>query len=191
MGHVKLNAPVTNPLVLRGFAFRLSKIIDISSKAIEDLVYYNCYVVIDKGKSSILKNKQVLDKRIDFSLLGQILQEMLSSGAFDEDQKKRKEIEELLENLTTDASKKTSNLELKIVFVEDYLNFLQKNWNVSIKTGSEALYEILKAVDLRKELADLKAAKLLQLEKNVSNIEIINDRIRIVQSLISSNLKLE
>jgi len=127
MGHVKLNAPVTNPLILKGLASRLSKIIDISPKSIEDLVYYNCYVVIDKGLSSVVKNRQILEKKIDFSLLNEVLQEMLVSGNFDNDNKKRKEIEELIENLNVDTSKKISPLDFKIVFIEDYLAFLEEN----------------------------------------------------------------
>src|ERR1700744_602405 len=114
MGHVKLNSPVTNPLILKGLASRLGKIIDISPKSIEDLVYYNCYVVIDKGLSSVVKNRQILEKKIDFSLLNEVLQEMLVSGNFDNDNKKRKEIEELIENLNVDTSKKNNPLDFKI-----------------------------------------------------------------------------
>src|SRR5690349_7056503 len=127
MGHVKLNAPITNILVLKGLASRLSKIIDILPKSIEDIVYYNCYVVIDKGFSSVIKNRQILEKKIDFSLLNEIMQEMLESGKFDSSNKKRKEIEELIENLNVDTSKKINPLDFKIVFVEDYLTFLEEN----------------------------------------------------------------
>jgi DNA-directed RNA polymerase subunit beta' len=191
MGHVKLNAPVTNPLILKGLSSRLSKIIEISPKSIEDLVYYNCYVVIDKGLSSVVKNRQILEKKIDFSLLNEILQEMLVSGKFDSDNKKRKEIEELIDNLNIDSSKKISPLDFKIVFIEDYLAFLEANWSLKIKTGSEALYEILKNVDLNEELKNLKATKAILAEKSNPNFDLINDKIRIVKSLINNNLKLE
>jgi DNA-directed RNA polymerase subunit beta' len=191
MGHVKLNSPITNPLVLKGILSRLSKIIDIPSKSIEDLVYYNCYVVIDKGFSSIIKDKQILEKKIDFSLLNEILQEMLESKKFNDNGKKRREIENLIENLNVDTSKKVNPLDFKIVFIEDYLNFLQENWNVKIKTGSEALFDIFKKVDLGKELENLETIKRNQSEKKNSNLDSINDRIRIIKSFIDNNLKLE
>lgn len=191
MGHVKLNAPITNILVLKSLSSKLSKVIDILPKSIEDIVYYNCYVVIDKGFSSVIKNKQILEKKIDFSLLNEILQEMLESGKFDSDNKKRKEIEELIENLNVDTSKKINPLDFKIVFVEDYLAFLEENWNVKIKTGSEALFDLLKNINLEDELKNLKSIKEIQIEKNVSNLDLINEKIRIIKALINNNLNLE
>jgi len=44
---------------------------------------------------------------------------------------------------------------------------------------------------LNEELNKLKASKAILVEKNASNFDLINDKIRIVKSLINNNLKLE
>lgn len=66
MGHIKLAAPVAHIWYLKGIPSHMSLLLDMSMRAVEDIAYYNCYVVIDpkdlgtEEKGNILQKKQIL-----------------------------------------------------------------------------------------------------------------------------------
>ena len=62
MGHIELAAPVTHIWYLRGIPSRMSLLLDITPKILEEVVYFVKWVVTDP-KDTDLKYKQILDDR--------------------------------------------------------------------------------------------------------------------------------
>ena len=131
MGHISLASPVTNVLILKNILPYVEKLLGISGKAIKELIYFNSYIVTDKGKSKILHNKQVLSSKIELDLITSVLDEIIQA-------KKKapdilKEAQELQANLISQKENKTrvqkdlNHSEPEVIFLEDYLEFLQKS----------------------------------------------------------------
>ena len=60
MGHIELAAPVTHIWYLRGVPSRISILLDISPKDLEQVVYFVSYIVLDPGKAEEIVKKQVI-----------------------------------------------------------------------------------------------------------------------------------
>ena len=80
MAHISLASPVTNMLILKNILPYLEQLLGVPGKAIKKLVYFNSYIVLDKGNSTILQNKQILTHKIDPELINQVLDEVIQSG---------------------------------------------------------------------------------------------------------------
>ncbi len=61
MGHIKLAAPVTHIWFLKGIPSYLGLILDMSLKDLEQVIYFNSYVVLDPGNTE-LKSNQLLSE---------------------------------------------------------------------------------------------------------------------------------
>lgn len=62
MGHIKLAAPVCHIWYLKGIPSHLSLLLDMPLRHLEDVTYYNSYVVIDPGNVEGLAKKQLLSE---------------------------------------------------------------------------------------------------------------------------------
>ncbi len=60
MGYIKLAAPVTHVWYLKGIPSYLSIILDMPLRDVEQIVYFNAYVVLDPGNAQNLSAKQLL-----------------------------------------------------------------------------------------------------------------------------------
>ncbi len=60
MGFIKLAAPVTHVWYLKGIPSYLSIILDMPLRDVEQIVYFNAYVVLDPGNAQNLSYKQLL-----------------------------------------------------------------------------------------------------------------------------------
>ena len=60
MGFIKLAAPVTHVWYLKGIPSYMSILLDMALKDVEQIVYFNAYVVLDPGNASNLQYKQLL-----------------------------------------------------------------------------------------------------------------------------------
>ena len=56
MGHIKLAAPVSHIWFLKGIPSYLGLLLDMTLKDLEQVIYFNNYVVIDRGDSVNSKN---------------------------------------------------------------------------------------------------------------------------------------
>src|SRR4051812_30909922 len=173
MGHISLIAPVTNIILFKTLATNLSKLLGISAKSLEDIVYLRAYVVIDNGLTSLLKTKEILEKKIDQQLIGDILGEIISK----KDSKKDvvSQAQKLKEKLEEKDNK--DNMESTTVFLEDYLDFLEKYWKIKIWTGTEALRELLVGIDIKEEIKKVKNIEGTTLQKTK------NEKLRFLQGL--------
>ncbi|MDV3143912.1 MAG: DNA-directed RNA polymerase subunit beta', partial [Candidatus Phytoplasma australasiaticum] len=57
MGHIELISPVVHIWYLKNSPSRLSNLLSIKTKDLEEVVYYVSYVVIDPGNTTLLKNE--------------------------------------------------------------------------------------------------------------------------------------
>ena len=60
MGHIELAAPVVHIWYLKGVPSRIGLLLDISPRALERVVYFAAYIVIDPGEVKELQKKQIL-----------------------------------------------------------------------------------------------------------------------------------
>ncbi|UAJ73532.1 DNA-directed RNA polymerase subunit gamma [Synechocystis sp. PCC 7339] len=60
MGYIKLAAPVTHVWYLKGIPSYLSILLDMALRDVEQIVYFNAYVVLNPGNASNLQYKQLL-----------------------------------------------------------------------------------------------------------------------------------
>jgi DNA-directed RNA polymerase subunit beta' len=60
MGYIKLAAPVSHVWYLKGIPSYLSILLDMPLRDVEQIVYFNAYVVMDPGNSEALTFKQLL-----------------------------------------------------------------------------------------------------------------------------------
>ena len=62
MGHIELAAPVTHVWYFKGIPSRMGLVLDMSPRALEEIIYFASYVVIDAGDTTLMK-KQLLSER--------------------------------------------------------------------------------------------------------------------------------
>ena len=63
MGHIELAAPVSHIWYFRGVPSRIGLILDMSPKALEQVIYFAAYVVLDPGNVKTLEYKQVINDK--------------------------------------------------------------------------------------------------------------------------------
>ena len=63
MGHIDLAAPVSHIWYFKGIPSRMGLILDMSPRALEKILYFASYVVIDPGQKTNLEEKQVLSEK--------------------------------------------------------------------------------------------------------------------------------
>ncbi len=62
MGHIELAVPVSHIWYFKGIPSRMGLILDMSPRFLEKVLYFAAYVVIDPGKTGLMKN-QILSER--------------------------------------------------------------------------------------------------------------------------------
>ena len=62
MGHIELAAPVSHIWYFKGIPSRMGLILDLSPRALEKVLYFASYIVLDKGDTN-LEYKQVLSEK--------------------------------------------------------------------------------------------------------------------------------
>ncbi len=67
MGHIKLAAPVAHIWYLKGIPSYLSLLLDIPLRSLEDVVYFNAYIVLDPGNTNLEKRQTITED--DFETL--------------------------------------------------------------------------------------------------------------------------
>ncbi|MBO7672993.1 DNA-directed RNA polymerase subunit beta' [bacterium] len=65
MGHIKLAAPVSHIWFLKGIPSYLGLLLDMSLKDLEQVIYFNSYVVIDPADSEFAKHQLLTEEEYD------------------------------------------------------------------------------------------------------------------------------
>ncbi|MCM1546534.1 MAG: DNA-directed RNA polymerase subunit beta' [Clostridiales bacterium] len=131
MGHIELAAPVSHIWYFRGVPSRIGLILDMSPKALEQVIYFASYVVLNPGNVPVLEYKQVInDKELreieekygDSAVTGlkvgmgaEAIRELLMAVDLD---KECKETREIIEN--SSASQKKLKAVKRIEILESF-----------------------------------------------------------------------
>ena len=62
MGFIVLASPVTHVWYIKGRPSKIALILDLPLKELEQIVYFNSYVVVDPGTNPNLKYKQIISE---------------------------------------------------------------------------------------------------------------------------------
>ncbi len=62
MGHIELAAPVSHIWYFKGIPSRMGLILDMSPRALEKVLYFAAYVVIDPGRTGLMQNQILSEK---------------------------------------------------------------------------------------------------------------------------------
>ena len=106
MGHIELAAPVAHIWYVKGIPSRMGLLLNMSPRELEDVIYFVNYVVIDPGKTDLIKQKVLTEKeyREAYEKWGNAFQVGMGAEA----------IKKLLESLDLDKLAKELRSELKI-----------------------------------------------------------------------------
>ena len=69
MGHIKLAAPVSHIWFLKGIPSYLGLLLDMSLKDLEQVIYFNNYVVVDPAESKFKKYQLLGEEEYEDYLL--------------------------------------------------------------------------------------------------------------------------
>ena len=76
MGHIELAAPVAHIWFLKGVPSRIGTLLDMSLKQLEKILYFESYVMVDPGSTSMSEQELVTEEKL------RSLQSEYGSGAF-------------------------------------------------------------------------------------------------------------
>ncbi|MDD3766267.1 MAG: DNA-directed RNA polymerase subunit beta' [Eubacteriales bacterium] len=62
MGHIELAAPVSHIWYFKGIPSRMGLILDLSPRILEKILYFASYIVIDPGKTALMKKQMLSEK---------------------------------------------------------------------------------------------------------------------------------
>lgn len=134
-------------LILKGILPYLEQLLEVPGKAIKDLVYLNSYVVLDKGNSTILQNKQILAHKVDPELINRVLDEIIQPGGEDKVNSNVIEKAQELKNSLKGQRKKQ---------IQTELNEIKKSLKLEAKNEKERAKLQKKEEELQEELRKAK-----------------------------------
>ncbi len=174
MGHIDLAAPVAHIWFLRGIPSRIGLILNLSLSDAEKVIYFAGYIVTkvnEEERSRVLK-----DIESEYKIKSKNLQ--------------KKEDKDKLKEIFSQTKKSVEDLREGIVLDEVlYHKYSMKYGTVfSAEIGAEAVYDLLKNIDLKKLYTEVKD----KLEHAPSTERVkMNKRIGLIKSMIQNNLRPE
>ncbi len=176
MGHIKLCSPCTHIWYLKGTPSRISVLLDVPPKQIEEVVYYVSHIVLNQGTSKYLEKCQVLDERGARETFKNILQDLIDSNAVEGND---------LENAKIHLNN-VSNNEIPVDFksVSDFIHVIT---GAEFDWGASAIQKLLKEVDLEKEFDSIqKELKNTNSPKNQKRIKLLK-RLELIDAFLKSH----
>lgn len=128
MGHIELNSKVAHIWFFKGVPSRIAVLLEITAKQLEHIVYFENYIVLDKGNVPELKFKQILTEEEYLDLADKYGEESFKAGMGAEaifDLLKmldaEKEVKELKSRLTIERSiQKKKSMARRLKLMEDF-----------------------------------------------------------------------
>ena len=106
MGRIELAAPVSHIWYLKAVPSRIGLILDVTPKALEKVIYFSSYIVLDKGNTA-LEDKQLLSENEYKDMVERYGEDMFRAGMGAE------AIKELLQEINLDELSENLRAELK------------------------------------------------------------------------------
>ncbi|SFH57912.1 DNA-directed RNA polymerase subunit beta' [Pisciglobus halotolerans] len=125
MGHIELAAPVTHIWYFKGIPSRMGLILDMSPRALEEVIYFASYVVIEPGntpleKKQLLSEREYREKRAQYGnefkaeMGAEAIKQLLNDVKLD------KEIDVLKEELATATGQKRTRAVRRLDILEAF-----------------------------------------------------------------------
>jgi DNA-directed RNA polymerase subunit beta' len=131
MGHIELAAPVSHIWYFKGIPSRMGLILDMSPRALEKILYFASYVVLDPKETPLLK-KQLLNEKEYRESIDKFGEESFSAGMGAESVKKLlKEInlDEMGEELKSELATSTGQKKVRIIRRLEVVESFRKSGN--------------------------------------------------------------
>ncbi|MDR1991472.1 MAG: DNA-directed RNA polymerase subunit beta' [Mycoplasmataceae bacterium] len=187
MGHIELAAPVAHIWMSKELPSpsKISLILNLSYKQVEEVIYFVNHVVLNSAGNTIFKDKDIIDltspqtSKIDRQRLIRVLKEIKAKVTKDSiDYKRADEYYKTLKNTSMPFS------------IEQVFNFITKHTNIRFGIGAEAIYDLLKNVDLQKELINIQN-EMVKHNPNSPRFRKLLRRLEVIRHFIKSNNKPE
>ncbi len=178
-GHIELGSPVSHIWMLKANPSKISMLLGIKTKSIEEIIYFVSYIVVDPGTCPKLKYKDLIDQNRSRDTFRTIFNEL--AERFEKEKKpelvvRAKELALSLDDFNVAAS------------FSECLDFLTKHTGVKFDIGASSIEKLLAGVDLDKEFKKVKAQ--LRKSKSATKNALIQ-RIQIIQNFRKSENKPE
>jgi DNA-directed RNA polymerase subunit beta' len=174
MGHIELATPIAHIWFLRGTPSRLGLVLGMPVGELEKVVYFAGYIVTKAVQSE--KERIVRDIESEFKVKVKAVT----------DEKTKEALKELANNAKKEVESLREGMVLDEVMYHKYSIKYGSAFEAGI--GGEAIYEILKKVDL----VALEKKLVIDLEKaNSADSDKINKRLGLIRSMIASEIRPE
>ncbi|MDX2271779.1 MAG: DNA-directed RNA polymerase subunit gamma [Cyanobacteriota bacterium] len=135
MGYIDLAAPVTHVWYLKGIPSHIATLLDMPLRDVEQVVYFNAYVVVDPGNAQNLSYKQLLTEDQFLEIEDQMYEEgsdlqlpqnwaMIGAEAIErllKDIQLEQEAEELREGINTSKGQKRARLIKRLRVIDNFI----------------------------------------------------------------------
>ena len=131
MGHIELAAPVSHIWYFKGIPSRMGLILDMSPRALEKILYFASYVVLDPKETPLLK-KQLLNEKEYREAIDKFGEESFEAGMGAESVKKlleQIELEQLSIELKEDLKTSTGQKRIRIIRRLEVVESFRKSTN--------------------------------------------------------------
>jgi len=171
MGHIELVSPCTHIWYLKGTPSRISLLLDIPPKQLEEVVYFVSHICLNAGTSKILHYRQFLDEKIAREVFTAVIKEevmpLVEAGSLDEVKG-----QEFMDRL--------SNQQEAFDFLSTS-KFIKKYLGAEFGEGADAVKRLLKDINLdeefnkvEEEIRELKSSSSGQRRaKAIKRLEVI------------------
>ena len=137
MGHIELASPCSHIWYLKGIPSRMGLVLDVSPKALEEVIYFSAHICLNPGNCKSLYYKQFLDDRIGretFIVAIKEIDETLDKESFE-----HTKAQELLERLNN------PNDPFDFFSCAEFISF---HTGAEFGEGAEAIKRLLKEVQI-------------------------------------------
>ena len=171
MGHIELASPCTHIWYLKGIPSRISLLLEITPKHLEEVVYYNAHICLDAGRSEVITYAEFINERngreVFIPAIREVQKHALEWGLVEgSDDWQRSE--DLLARLENHA---------EVFDFQSCADFLNKYAKCKFSEGAEAIKVLLENVDLdalANEISSkIKDATSLNRQKLTKRLEVV------------------
>ena len=183
MGHIKLAAPCSHIWFLRAVPSKMGQVLGVSMQKLESVVYFSSYIITkvdDEARERILKE---INKEYESKV------KTINNELGDKKKELKKAVRELNQAKSRARKEVLDLMRLKILSEVEYQNLSMKYGEVfEADTGSEAIKELFKKIDIKEEISKLKK----RMENDVgANSKKILRRLKLFRKMLEEGIRPE
>lgn len=174
MGHIRLYSPCTHIWYLKGTPSRISVLLDVPPKQIEEVVYYASHIVLNNGSSKALAKGMVLNERDSRQKFIEVVQDLIDSGIATDVERGK------------DILLRLQNPEIPVDFTTTS-RYIALYTHAEFDWGAGAIQKLLKEVDLENDFKKIQEElKTTNSPKNQKRIKLLK-RLELVEAFRKSH----